>query len=703
LIDACGPAERVTYVTADGRFAIPRLPMIGFGGDWNPEQWHPSVWDEDLRLMREANVNLVTVGVFSWALLEPTPGNYEFGWLDTVLDKCLAAGVAVDLATGTASPPPWMGHQWPESLPVDDAGIRLSYGARQQYCPSSAVYRDKAMALADLVSSRYAHHDAVVMWHVGNEYGAHTPSCWCDVSARDFRDWLAKRYDSLDELNEAWATTFWSQRLSDLEEVIPPRRTPYFPNPTQQLDFKRFSSDALLSLFMAERDIIRTHSPTDKPITTNFMRFFPHADYWQWAAAEDVVSDDWYPDLSDPMSHLDGAAGADLMRSLGDGTPWLLMEQAVSAINWRSVNPPKAGGEYRRWSLQQVARGADAVLHFQWRAAVGGAEKWHSGMLPHAGPRTRTWREVEALGAELASLQGVAGARTRADVAIVLDWSSWWALELDSRPSTLLSMVAILRTWYEPLWRRGYSIDFAHPESDLTGYALVLVPQLYLVTDRGAARIVDAAEHGCSVAIGYFSGAVDERDRVRTGGYPAPWLDLLGIWVEEYRPLLPGDSIDVRSTHPALPAESVATNWSEHLHLTAAEQVMSYAGGDLDGAPAVTARTLPGGGKAWYVSAALDPDVMDSLVLQIAADSAAEPILVTPPPVGIEVAERRTDDQRFLFLLNHGEVDQAVDVPAVGNSPWTYAISRAPAGGSVTVGGGDVVVLATRNERTPDS
>jgi beta-galactosidase len=693
----------VTTVADHTAHVIPRLPSLGFGGDWNPEQWPSHVWDEDLRLMREAHVNLVTLGVFSWAYLEPTPGQYEFGWLDTVLDKCLDAGVAVDLATATASPPPWLGHRWPESLPVTDDGVRLVYGARQQYCPSSAPFRDRALALTDRMASRYADHDAVVMWHVGNEYGAHTPACWCDISAEAFRDWLAKRYDTLDELNAAWSTAFWSQRFSDWSEVIPPRRTPYFPNPTHQLDFKRFSSDALLGLFLAERDIIRSHSPADKPITTNFMRFFPHADYWDWARAEDVVSDDWYPDLADALSHVEGAAGADLMRSLGDGQPWLLMEQAVSAINWRSVNPPKSGGAYRRWSLQQVARGADAVLHFQWRAAAGGAEKWHSAMLPHAGPRTRTWREVEALGAELASLQAVAGARTRADVAIVLDWSSWWALELDSRPSTLLSMIDILRTWYEPLWRRGYAIDFAHPESDLTGYALVVVPQLYSVTEHGAARIVEAAERGSSVAIGYFSGAVDERDRVRTGGYPAPWQELLGIWIEEYRPLLPGDSVAISSAEPGLPQAATATAWSEHVHLTTASPVMSYVGDDIDGAAAVTRNSLPGGGQAWYVSTALPPDVMAALVLQIASGSEARPVLAAPPPVDVEVAERHTADERFLFLLNHGDAEQAVDVSSAGDAPWMHAASRVPAGGSVTVGGGDVVVLVTSRERTPDS
>ena len=326
--------------------------------------------------------------------------------------------------------------------------------------------------------------------------------------------------------------------------MIPPRRTPYFPNPTHQLDFKRFSSDALLgALHSPSATSSGRHSPVDKPITTNFMRFFPHADYWDWARAEDVVSDDWYPDLADPLSHVEGAAGADLMRSLGDGQPWLLMEQAVSAINWRAVNPPKSGGAYRRWSLQQVARGADAVLHFQWRAAVGGAEKWHSAMLPHAGPRTRiVATRSSALGAELAvAAGGRRRAHPRPTSRSLLDWN----VVVGARAG-LAPVDPACRWWRSShvvpsrCGERGYSIDFAHPESDLTGYPLVLVPQLYLRHRHAArTRIIDAAESGSTVAIGYFSGAVDERDHVRTGGYPAPWQDLLGLWVEEYRPLLP--------------------------------------------------------------------------------------------------------------------------------------------------------------------
>ena len=483
----------------------------------------------------------------------------------------------------------------------------------------------------------------------------------------------------------------------------PPRRTPYFPNPTHQLDYRRFSSDALLGLFTAERDIIRSHSPADKPITTNFMRFFPHADYWDWAAAEDVVSDDWYPDAADPGSHVEGAAGADLMRSLGAGRPWLLMEQAVSAINWRAVNPPKSGGDYRRWSLQQVARGADAVLHFQWRAAVGGAEKWHSGMLPHAGPRTRTWRGVVELGGELAALRDLSGARTHADVAIVLDWPSWWALELDSRPSTALSFVSILRSWYEPLWRRGYAVDFAHPESDLTGYPLVLVPQLYSVTDRGAQRVIDAAEAGSTVAVGYFSGAVDERDRVRAGGYPAPWQDLLGLWVEEYRPLLPGACLPLESATGDEWGSATGSRWSEHVHLTGAHPVLRYVGGDLDGCAAVTRRDHPDGGAAWYLSTQVDDPTLAALLLRMASHSAAQPILGTAPPRGVEVALRSTSSSDYLFVLNHDQQERTVDTRTTRGGSWRHAISDQPMPDQLSVAAGDVVILVRSTERTSDS
>jgi beta-galactosidase len=296
----------------------PKVPHMIYGGDYNPEQWPEEIWDEDVRLMRETGVNLVSLGIFSWAKLEPRQGEYDFDWLDRIISLLHEKGVMVNLATATASPPPWLAALHPESQPVTQNGVVLHPGARQQYCPSSAAYRERASELVRRIADRYKDHPALAMWHVNNEYGCHVAECYCDASAEHFREWLRARYGDLDALNEAWGTAFWSQRYGEWGEILPPRSAPTFANPTQQLDFRRYSSDALLELYEMEKEILREATP-DVPITTNFMGFFKPVDYWKWAPREDLVSDDSYPDPSDPEAHVRAAMSRDLMRSLGDG------------------------------------------------------------------------------------------------------------------------------------------------------------------------------------------------------------------------------------------------------------------------------------------------------------------------------------------------------------------------------------------------
>ena len=523
------------------------LGGIAYGSDYNPEQWPESTWAEDVRLMAEAGVSLVTVGVFSWARLQPRPGELTAGWLDKVLDLLAGSGIRVDLATATASPPAWLIAAHPEILPVTADGRRLSPGARQHYCPSAPAFREAAADLAGRMAQRYADHPAVAMWHVGNEYGCHVPACYCDQSAEAFRRWLQARYHGLDELNEAWGGAVWSQDYTCWDQVGPPRAAPTFINPAQQLDFARFSSDELLACYRAERAVLAAHSP-GKAVTTNFMGLFRPVDQFRWSPELDVVSVDSYPDPADAEAYLTSAMTCDLTRSVGGGRAWLLMEQTPNAVNWRAVNVPKAPGQYRALSLQAVARGADAVLSFQWRAAATGAEKFHSGMLPHAGTGSRVWREVVRLGTDLRRLAPVAGRPVQAGAALLLDWENWWALELDAHPSSRLRLTGLLSEFYRPLFEAGVTADFAHPESDLSGYRLVVVPALYLVSDAGAENVRRYVERGGTALITFFSGIVDPADRVRLGGYPAPWRDLLGLRVEELAPL--PDSRTVRLDGP---------------------------------------------------------------------------------------------------------------------------------------------------------
>ena len=601
--------------------------------------------------MREAGVNLVSVGIFSWSRLEPAEGKFDFGWLDRVLDLLHEGGVQADLATATASPPPWLSHAHPEMLPVLADGVKLWPGARQHYCPSSPVYRDATRRLVEAIADRYAKHPALAMWHVGNEYACHVPACWCDVSAAAFREWLQTRYRSLDGLNDAWGTSFWSQRYSAWDEILPPRSTPTWPNPSQQLDFMRFSSDALLECYEVEREVLKRVTP-DIPVTTNFMSFFKPLDYWKWAAREDVVSNDSYPDPGDEKSGMRAAMAGDLMRSLGRGRPWILMEQTTSRVNWREINIAKAPGQMRLWSLQAVARGADGVMFFQWRQSRAGAEKHHSAMVGH-GPveESPVWKDVVGLGQELGRLGDVGGAQSRAGAAMLLDWESWWALELPSKPSSRLRQVEQLEAYYQPLFEANVLVDFAHPaDPDLARYDLVLVPNLYLVADEAAERLVAYVRGGGTIVMSYFSGIVDESEHAHLGGYPQPFRRLLGIEVVDFQPLSLEQSIDLRFEDGG---QGRGFIWSEEIRIRGA-----YVVARSDDRPAITRHSF-GKGTAFYLGTQPDANTMARILEQ--ASQTAGVKATADVPAGVEVTRRSSGGKNFLFVLNHRDV--GVDVP----------------------------------------
>jgi beta-galactosidase len=637
-----------------------RLPHIAYGGDYNPDQWPESVWAEDVELMRQAGVNLVSLGIFSWSRLEPKQGNFDFDWLDRIMDLLHGGGVRVDLATATASPPPWLSHAHPEMLPMLADGVRLSHGARQHYCPSSPIYRKAAGRVVEALATRYASHPALAMWHVGNEFGCHVPACYCDVSAKAFRVWLQERYGDLDGLNRAWGTDFWSQRYSDWDEILPPRRTPTWPNPTQQLDFMRFSSDELLVCYELERAILTERSP-GVPVTTNFMRFFKPLDYWKWAEREDVVSDDVYQDPADPEAGMRAAMAGDLMRSLGRGRPWILMEQTTNRVNWRDVNVPKATGQMRLWSYQAVARGADGVMFFQWRQSRAGAEKFHSAMVPHGPPEhSPTWREVTRLGEELSRLDTVCGTRVRAEIAVLHDWESWWALELPSKPSTRIHHVEQIESYYRHLFEANLTADFARPSGDLSGYGLVLAPSVYLVSDEAAENLAAYVEAGGTLVMSFFSGIVDPFEHIRLGGYPQPFKRLLGLEVVDWLPLADGDEIKLKFPDGT---QSRGDLWSELVTLSGAKALASFASSTLDGHPAVTSHAF-GKGRAIYIATRPDSTGMARILREAWTHAGVKPELEAPP--GVSSVRRVGPRSSLLFLLNHRDVPVEVPVADPG-------------------------------------
>ena len=642
-----------------------KVPHVFYGGDYNPEQWPEEVWKEDVRLMREAGVNLVSLGIFSWARLEPRPGEHDFGWLDRIMDLLNDNGVMVDLATATASPPPWLARLHPESLPVTREGVTLYPGARQHYCPSSPAYRERAGELVRRIADRYKDHPALAMWHVNNEYSVHIQACYCDVSAWAFRRWLRERYGSLDAVNEAWGTAFWSQRYGEWEEVLPPRIAPTFPNPTQQLDYHRFSSDALLECFTMERDVLQEITP-NVPVTTNFLGFPKALDLWRWTREQDLVSVDLYPDPSDSEAYVGAAMSHDLMRSLGGGDPWVLMEQTTVRVNWRERNVPKGPGQMRLWSLGATARGADGIMFFQWRQSRAGAEKFHSAMVPHVDPViSRSWHEVMRLGSDLGKLDAVLGARSEAEVALLLDWNSWWALELDSRPSTAVRLLDGLRSFYAPLYDANVSVDFAHPDADLSSYKLVVAPNLYLVTDDSAENIRRFVADGGTLLMSYFSGIADANDHIRLGGYPAPFTGLLGLVIEDFVPMATGETNRIETRD----GETFQCDlWADLVHPGDAETLASYTQGFYAGAPAST-RNEFGRGAAYYLGTSAEVSYIQTLLQTVCGRAGVSPTIQAPP--GVDALRRKTEDASFLFLLNHNDEAAEVRLPVPGRDLLT--------------------------------
>lgn len=677
-----------------------RLPGVVYGGDYNPEQWPREVWQEDVRLMRAAGVRLVSLGVFSWAMLEPADGEFDFSWLDEIMDLLWANGIHVNLATPNAAPPPWLATDFPEILSVDRQGVRHGIGSRGHFCPSSPVYRDRSRRIATKLAERYGSHPALAMWHIGNEYHS---DCYCDRCDERFRGWLQGRYGTLDELNHRWGTAFWSQRYGDWSQVHLPRPVRGSVNPSRELDFSRFTSDLLLELVTLERDLLHGVTP-DVPATTNFFGC-RLTDSHRWAKELDVIAFDCYPDPGKPHSMSVAAFQYDLMRSLGGGRPWMLMEQAAGAVSQWRTNQVKQPGRMRLGSYQAVAHGSDAVMFFQWRASRQGQEKFHSAMLPHGGEKTRTWQEVKALGNELRAIDEIATARTSAQVAIVWDWQNWWAVEGCAHPDNAFDYRDTVARHYRALWNSQVAVDVVTLDDDLSPYRVLVIPNQYLMTRQHSAAVRRFVEDGGHLVVSYFSGIVDEDDRIVEGGYPGALREVIGAHVQEFSPLPAEATVPVQAAaeQSALTGFlATASLWQDDLETETARPLAVYRKGHLAGKAAVVEHEL-GQGRAVYVGTRLDDDALEALVRHVLDRAEVRPVHAAPR--GVEVTERQTLTSTYLFLLNHRQDKATVTLDRSGTDLITGR--RLEAGQTLVLDAADVAVVrspsATPQHAEPSS
>ncbi len=696
---------------ATGNSDKPLFLHLLYGADYNPDQWldRPDVLEEDLRLMRLAHVNSVSLGIFAWAALEPEEGRYTFDWLDQTMERLHTNGVRVNLATPSGSKPAWMSLKYPEVRRVQPNGLRDPHGGRHNHCLTSPVYREKVRAVNERLAERYGKHPALQLWHVSNEYGGY---CYCDLCMAAFRDWLRQRYSGdLDALNRAWWSAFWSHTITAWDQITAVDQNVH----GMELDWKRFMTDQCITFLENEIAPLRRHSP-HVPVTTNLMGTYDAYDYWRLAKPLDVVCWDSYPGWHGEQSDVDVACGVafvhDINRALKGGKPWLLMETTPSVTNWHGVSRPRRPGLNRINGLQAVAHGSDGVLYFQWRKGRGGSEKFHGAIVDHVGhEHNRIFREVAELGADLERLESAVGSRVEAEVALIYDWENAWGIQQAKGPrNNDKAYRATCEAHYRPFWRRGIPVDVIDSTVELSGYRLLVAPMLYMLRPGAAERIGAFVERGGIFVATYLTGIVDEHDLCFLGGFPGPLRPVLGVWAEETdvlhdhqrQTVLPtpeGEVLGLRGVYVArqycdvVHADTMedggrrtdgsgSVNRQPSPVSTGARVLATYGQDYYAGQPALTVKETAMG-RAYYVASRNDArfcdDFLGALARELALRRAAPAVL----PEGVSAQRRVAEDGRsWLFLLNFTPEEATVDL---GTVAFSDALTCAPVAGSVTL------------------
>ena len=619
---------------------------ILYGGDYNPEQWPREIWEEDMRLFGKAHINSATINVFSWAKIQPNEITYDFRELDDIVEMLSQRNYDIIMATSTAAMPAWMVKRYPEVLRSDYYANHSKFGGRANACPNSQVYKKYSSLLAEKLAEHYKNNKHIFCWHINNEYGG---ICYCDNCEKEFRIWLKNKYKSLDALNKAWNTAFWSHTVYDWDEIVVPNALgdggwgkPNFAG--IYLDYQRFSSESFLNNFKAERDAIRKHIP-DAFITTNFMGAYKPINYYEWAKEMDIVSWDNYPAYNTPWSYV--AMMHDLMRGL-KSKPFLLMEQTPSQQNWQQYCSLKKPGQMSAQSYQTIAHGAESILFFQLRRSVGGCEKFHGAVISHSGSdKTRVFKEVEKLGEELERLgDKTIGSVNRSDVGIIFDWENYWAVEAAVGPTSDMNYVDQLHDYYKHLYKRNISVDIIPCDADFSKYKVIYAPLLYMIKSGMKENLENYVKSGGILVTGYMSGIVNESDNVYTGGYPGPLRSMAGVWVEEIDALAPEQS---NSLNFGNGVEFKCGFLCDIIHTEGAEVLAEYENDFYAGTPAVTKNTF-GDGYVYYVGTKLSDDGLEYLTDKILESAKVKPVIDFK--TDLEVTMREKNGKKYYFVIN---------------------------------------------------
>lgn len=633
------------------------FPAIAHGADYYPEQWlsYPGIIEKDIKYMKEAKINIVTMGVFAWVMEEPEEGRYEFDWLEGIIEKLHHEGISVMLATPSGARPAWLDRKYPEVLRVTEGRQRNLHGMRMNHCYTSPKYRELVFEIDSALAKRFAHHPAVVGWHVSNEYHG---ECHCPLCQAAFRTFLQKKYHSLDSLNDAWWSTFWSKKYTAWDQIESPSSRGEKALSALELDWKRFVTAQTKSFMEMEISAIRPYN-RDLPVTTNMIGSFPEIDYPKFKDVLDVAGLDVYPQWGRDDSVADEAGFQnDITRCLLD-KPYLLMETTPSMTNWEAVCQPKRPGVHMFSSIQALAHGADSFMMFQWRQGLGGYEKFHGAVIGHDGKAdTRVFREVKEVGERLERLSEIRGSVTDAKVALVFDWNNRWAVKASKGPREGIDPDRIAFEYYSVLAAMGFDVDVIDSEHTFDGYRLVVAPILYMVKQGVSERLRQFVWDGGTFLATCFSGVVDENDRCFFGGAPGPLEDLLGIKSEELFTLYPWQKNSIVS--PTF-LTSDCDFWCDVIRIDHADAVATYARDYFKGGAAITCNRY-GEGTAWYVGTHIQASLIKEIFLKLVSLARIKPNLASMPE-GVRVHERKKNGRTYLFCLNSNPEPVTVNLP----------------------------------------
>ena len=647
------------------QFPCEKFPHLIHGGDYNPEQWidDKSIWDKDMELMQLANCNEMSVGIFSWSMLEPREGEFDFSFLDEIIEKIHHNGGKMILATPSGARPHWMADRYPEVLRVDSRHQRQGFGGRHNHCFTSPVYREKVSIINSLLAERYGKHPAVIAWHISNEFSG---ECHCPLCTEAFRQFLRKKYDGdIRKLNHAYWTTFWSHTYDDFDQIDPPGPLTESGLHGLNLDWHRFVTHQTMDFIEQEVAAIRQHCP-DLPVTTNMMFEFYDLDYHRLSRVIDFASWDSYPEWhngDDALIAQKTAFWHDLYRSLKQ-KPFLLMESTPSGVNWKPYNKPKRPGMDILSSIQAVAHGSDSVQYFQWRKSRGASEKFHGAVVGHDGTAdTRVFRSVQETGRILKTIDEVAGTMPDAKVAVLFDWDNMWALDdCQGYANVGKKYIETCYTYHMQFWKRGIDCDVISPKADLSGYKLVVAPMLYLVDGQTEENLVSYVENGGMLYGTYMLGTVDGNDLCYLGGIPGGRLkDVFGIRSEEIDVLYPTE----RQTARLDGKEHELVDYCEVIRLAGAQPMALYADGYYQGEAAVTNHSF-GKGLAVYQACRDTGSLKDGIFSQLLDQAGIGGNLSDchTLPHGVTAHSRWDGQQQYLFVENYSTCPAEVGLPA---------------------------------------